>query len=92
MRNVFPYKAKLYHLHIACQMDTDSLISRSSAGFLSPALPRVNVTWFGLEWFCSTNFRRQSFSSHGSNLLDVVLDTQKKNLHSFLFYFTYKRI
>ncbi len=92
MRNVFPYKAKLYHLHIACQMDTDSLISRSSAGFFSlqlcHVLPSRDLVWEGF----STNFFGSSFSSHGSNLLDVVLDTQKKNLHSFLFYITYKRI
>jgi hypothetical protein len=26
MRNVFPYKAKLYHLNIACQMEQISVI------------------------------------------------------------------
>jgi hypothetical protein len=92
MRNVFPYKAKLYHLHIACQMDTDSLISRSSAGFFSLQLCHV-LTSRDLVWErFFTNFFGSKVFLHMGATCWMLFWTQKKNLHSFLFYITYKRI
>ncbi len=92
MRNVFPYKAKLYHLHIACQMDTDSLISRSSAGFFSLQLCHV-LTSRDLVWErFFTNFFGSKVFLHMGATCWMLFWTQKKKLHSFLLSITYKRI